>query len=187
MSFQLMELKLLTQKSQSVAQAKKDFPAGSPELAEELSNIEKIHAKGLRQARKEAKRAAPSREPGPKQAKVDGLKLKQKMYSKVFVVGDGYEHARNVLYDFFEPDEWYTSKSGCRGSNTHLSYHGGVKGCFKITTEELGGGGEATIWQADDNEDDLPEAAEFDESGHTADFEEEEARMNALLNARECT
>ena len=166
-------LSLLTKRAESQREARAAGSDSDPHVVQMLAEIEKIFKQGKRRLTKAQRDSTGVREPTAKRKKQNDLEAKKKKYVKMYTVDAGEASAKQLLRAFFAGDdeEFYTQPSGLVGSNKARSFHGGTMGCFLITSEERKEPfGAATIWQADDNKEDLPEAADFGDGA--ADIED---------------
>ena len=167
------QLALLTAKGVARAQAL-SAAGGNVEDAEylkQMKTIEKIFKQGLKALRKEK----PPKELTEHAQALEDLDLLNQQYVKVcqFQSLDEAQTALRAL-----ATDWVTGKSGRHGGNKLRQHHGGPRGCFMITCNKTTL--VAELWQAESNEDDLPDdmpgATEIEE-------EEEEAEEEDYLPA----
>ena len=92
------------------------------------------------------------------------------------------DDAKAALRLAFEDSEWTTAKSGARGSNKHLSYHGaGSDYCFMLKTEAHNGEGPGYIWVADDNAE--PDREDYGIEGGEPPSDEEDSDSDGASTA----
>ena len=147
---EVAQLELLTAKTNTVSAALKaaDGDVRNAGYVTAAALADKIYNKGVKRLRKEAKA---EKELTEHEKAIEALDLPGQVYSKVFIFED--LNAANGALRALATD-WLTSKSGRHGSNKIRKYHGGPRGCFKITVDKTTL--KATLWQAGNNDEDLP-------------------------------
>jgi len=118
----------------------------------------KEYKKILNKGRRDAKKQTYDGEPTKHQKDITNLDLHNKDYTKKLRVFANSKLAKEALRNRHQGGSdvvWLTPASGLHGSNSFRSFHGGGLGCFKIMTEDRAGQGEATIFAANDNDENM--------------------------------